>query len=230
MQFASHHTKVSIMGKQFLSILCVGLALYACVAQAATWNAITDFSSTNNPNGVWSYGWSSTLGSTFNLYSTYQGNAYGSPIWYTPNFGSLPAVFGDSANYLDLHPGPNNQYSIVRWTAPHTGFYSITATFFGPTATTTDVHVLDNGLSFFNAEITGYLNAHSLSSTSLYLSKNSTISFAVGYGTNGNYTSDTTGLSAMIVSTPIPPAAWLFGTGLLGLLRVRKKAGVTVTA
>ena len=31
------------------------------------YDAAADFSPTNNPNGVWSYGWSSSLGSTFNL-------------------------------------------------------------------------------------------------------------------------------------------------------------------
>ena len=36
-------------------------------AAAQSYNAARDFSSTNNPNGQWSYGWSETSGSTFNL-------------------------------------------------------------------------------------------------------------------------------------------------------------------
>jgi hypothetical protein len=35
-------------------------------------NAAADFSATKNPNGVWSYGWSPTLGGTFVLDADHQ--------------------------------------------------------------------------------------------------------------------------------------------------------------
>jgi hypothetical protein len=59
-----------------------------------------------NPNGVWSYGWSSTLGSSFNPYTFYisptatssvDPNAAGLALWSSADLlgpgGYLPAVF-----------------------------------------------------------------------------------------------------------------------------------------
>jgi hypothetical protein len=38
--------------------------LLASAAQATTFDIHTDFSTASNPNGVWSYGYSTTLGGT----------------------------------------------------------------------------------------------------------------------------------------------------------------------
>ncbi|WP_199249738.1 hypothetical protein [[Phormidium] sp. ETS-05] len=45
------------------------LGMTAKPSFSAVFNAASDFSLTNNPNGAWRYGWSSSLGSNFNLYS-----------------------------------------------------------------------------------------------------------------------------------------------------------------
>jgi len=47
------------------------VALTPAVGRAspvAVYNAVNDFSITSNPNGAWSYGWTSTLGGPINLY------------------------------------------------------------------------------------------------------------------------------------------------------------------
>ena len=53
------------------SVVCsiVLFILFSLSRSAATqsYNAGQNFSATNNPNGQWSYGWSPTSGSTFNL-------------------------------------------------------------------------------------------------------------------------------------------------------------------
>jgi hypothetical protein len=43
------------------------------------------------------------------------------------------------------------------------------------------------------------------------------VDFAVGYGTDGSYYNDTTGLSATITTVPVPSTLLLLGSGLLGL-------------
>ena len=62
--------------------------------------------------------------------------------------------------------------------------------------TTTDVHVLRNGQRLFNNEVTGFRNQQAFDLTSEELAMRHTIEFAVGYGTNGNYYDDSTGLRA----------------------------------
>ena len=43
------------------------LGMAAKPSFSAIFNAASDFSPTNNPNDAWRYGWSSSLGSNFNL-------------------------------------------------------------------------------------------------------------------------------------------------------------------
>jgi len=51
----------------------------------------SDFSATNNPSGAWSYGWSPSLGSTFNLYpNTF--SISNLDFWNKPNYGTEPPI------------------------------------------------------------------------------------------------------------------------------------------
>jgi hypothetical protein len=69
--------------------------------------------------------------------------------------------------------------------------------FVGPT--TTDVHVLHNEACIYSAEVSGYGPPSDQSfTTTISVAVGDTIDFAVGYGTNGNYGYDTTGVSAVI--------------------------------
>ncbi|MBA7481860.1 hypothetical protein ES707_17337 [subsurface metagenome] len=56
------------MWKAFCRIIVLAFLSSGYAAQATTFDVADDFSATNNPNGVWSYGWSSTLTSALNLY------------------------------------------------------------------------------------------------------------------------------------------------------------------
>ena len=94
---------------------------------AATFDAADDFSATNNPNQTWQYGYSNSLGGSFDLFpdSTVlsgldawldQGiNVLNTPS-VTHNGTANPISFWQPGD-LFFHPGPS-ALTIVRWTAP----------------------------------------------------------------------------------------------------------------
>jgi hypothetical protein len=100
--------------------------------------------------------------------------------------------------------------------APAAGTYKISAQFTGIHVwSTTDVHVLHNGTSLFDADIDGYggdpafrkvqgASPAAAYSGQLEMKANDTVTFAVGYGKNKTNSGDTTGLFARLV---------LLGTG-----------------
>jgi len=213
----------------------VFLGITASPSLAITFNAAADFSATNNPNGVWQYGWSSNLGSTFNLLTATENLCGLTDSWFNPNlFLGNPRVehngTGSTINCitrtfqpdeLSLHPGVNGQYSIVRWVAPEAGTYSLASTFSGLdfVGTTTDVHVLHNGTSLLDNLVNGFgaPSARSFASA-LSVLAGDTIDFAVGFG-NGNFYYDTTGLAATISkadTTSVPEPTSVLGLLVLG--------------
>lgn len=224
----------------------IGLIVLASLMPAvsqAQWNLSNDFSGTNNPNGVWTFG-SRTLGNLsapgLSVYTT-PGSQFGwDQSWYT---GTLPYVSKNVTSttqtfstvtyapaQVGLHPGAAGEYSIVRWTAPNTGLYSLASTFIGIDCcvTSTDVHVLVNGTSFFSGFVNGYGASQSYSNT-FALTSGDNVELVVGYGSNQNYLDDSTGLDLSInavTATPEPATATLLATGLLavgGLTRRRRR-------
>ena len=207
------------------------------------YDASTDFSTTTNPSpldgGVFSYGAEATLGGPFSLNTstfTLTGNVSGVLQGWTGT-GGFPIVgkntsattsIDDNAgtavtlapSQLDLHPNPNGEYSVLRFTAPTTSTFSFAGDFNGADSrpTTTDVHVLLNGIPIADGGINvkGGGNTASLSSNSLALTKGDTLDFVVGYG-NGNYFYDSTGLFAKVtdLNAPVPEASTALSFGLL---------------
>ena len=202
-------------------------------AQAQTYDAAGDFSIASNPNGVWSYGYENSLGGTLNLYTDLAPAGASSNGWIhdialgTPvvrkNFGASADTFADvvlQPGQLMFHPGPNDQYSIVRFTADHSGVYQLDSSFAPLTTdgTTTDVHVLENGVSLFDGSVTGTYNAPTGApsfSDSLMLNSGDTVDFAVGYGANGNFYQDSTALAATLKTAPVPEASTTVSLSLL---------------
>ncbi len=120
-----------------------------------------------------------------------------------------------------MHPGPQGQDSVIRFTAPVAGTFQLASSFTGLDfvgPTTTDVHVLLDGSSIFNGNVDGFGAGSGPSfTTTLTLQKGDTVDFAVGYGTDGTYFNDTTGITGTLSSVPEPASLILLSMGLAGM-------------
>ena len=222
----------------------LSLTAFSTPTQAFTFNAANDFSTTDNPNNPWQYGWSWTLGGNFNLSTNSTHLTPTLDLWIDqethPHLSVYHgAIFHNSTeevnnshstitlqpNQLALHPGYRGEYSILRWTAPETKTYSLSSVFSGLDhvgPTTTDVHVLHNGTLLFSDLVNGFgvTSSKSFSATQT-IEAGDTIDFAVGYGTNQNYWFDSTGIDATISaneSEKVPEPSILSSLALLSLL------------
>jgi hypothetical protein len=185
------------------------LASVAGAAGAQTYDAAADFSITSNPNGVWSYGWSTSRGSNFNRLPTPEPAFDGvSDLWTGSGVccSVAPSVFHNGTNFVDtkasccapwpvgglgFHPGIDGENSIVRWTAPSTGVFKIKATFSGldygtpptRTGTTTDVAVLHNGVQLWSGNIVEFGSHYDqFFSGTVLVHAGDTIDFTLGWG------------------------------------------------
>jgi hypothetical protein len=193
-----------------------------------------DFSLRHNPNKVWQYGYSATNSLAPDQFRIDTQPEITGPVgfWHPatnsgPGLGYYPYVaynsakqteFGSSkgwsarAGEVAMEASNTGQYSLVRFVAPAAGTYSVSAKFAGVHfgLSTTDVHVLHNGTSLFDAEIDGYGGDPSFhrvqgsSPTADYSGKiamktNDAVTFAVGYGKNKTNFGDTTGLFARVI-------------------------------
>jgi hypothetical protein len=209
--------------------------LFCLLAKAATtFDLSADFSLQNNPNQVWQYGYSETNSLDPALFRLDKSTGTLGQIgfWHPsisdrPGPGYYPYVAYNaskesqlgSRNGWAVRPGEvameasnSGQYSLVRFVVPLSGLYKITARFEGVHfgLSSTDVHVLHNAKSLFDADIEGYggdpafHKVQGVSPTASYsdqidLKANDTITFACGYGKNKTNYSDTTGLFAQVV-------------------------------
>jgi hypothetical protein len=211
-----------------VACFCAGAPLaHADAFRIAAADVAADFSSTDNPNRVWRYGWSLTLGSPLILSSsprtregldTWPGDraADGNPSAY--HNGTADAiVLGGTARFeagqFGLHPGPAGEYAIVRYTAPAAGGISIMSVFRGQDlfGTTSDVHVVFNGVSLLDGFVEGFGSSSAIDfDRTLIVDSGDTIDFAVGFGRNGSFFNDSTALAALIrPASPVPEPATL---------------------
>ena len=167
------------------------------------YSAAHDFSFTLNPNSVWTYGFTYSVGGTFSPY-TLAGSTFFSgeegwfgpiPSAWGPGFPLVVAGPGGIPNVLDMGPGPSS-YTIVRWTAPSRGRWDLVGQFFGTGFTTADVHVLKNGAALFNSPVTGASTAPF--SLAVDVAPGDTIDFAAGPGPDGDNGGDPTGFNVTI--------------------------------
>lgn len=227
-----------------MKILAIAILLVATSQVHATlFNAAEDFSTNNNPNGVWSYG---TIGNTsapfgpFQSYTTIS-NYSGIDYWNSAlgmvlhNGTNNPITVGSPTwqpGGLSIRNTAINQASVVRFTAPSTGSYDISGSFYlSSTSGLSDVGIAENYDSQFSANnnaiglfgVSG-LTGTSLFSLSLLLTQNDTIDFAVG---GPHYLDDLgdTGLNVAVSFTPSispvpePTTLALLSIGILFLLK-----------
>jgi len=214
------------MKKQLLSnqaatsVAAAFLFLTSLGVQAGIYDIAADFSTNSNPNGVWSYGYATTLGGTLILYTDTSYSTASVIGWWGDISLEQPSVsYNRSTNVATdgtqntpiiaphqavFHPGPDDEYSIYRFTAPAAGTYQLQVSFAGadPKGTTTDVHVLFNNVSIFDGSVNGFGPGTGPGfSTNLVLQANDRIDFEVGYG-NNNFYYDTTAIQATLISSP----------------------------
>jgi len=209
--------------KSVCILICLTTILWIPASSfSQTYNLATDFSPENNPNGPWSYGSSDNRGSTFTIYSN--GYKINDDIesWSNDSSGRAdpPHVIHNStssdvtvatyiipAGKVASHPGSNGENSVIRWTAPKSGTVQIDAVFTGinTSKSTVDVAILHDSQELWSDSINSYDVPFS-ASESLSVNDNETIDFTVGYGSNGNYHFDSTGVDVTISynSTVIP--------------------------
>jgi hypothetical protein len=179
------------------------------------YDAVRDFSIISNPNGVWSYGWMSPLGSSLNLYTlTDTTTVSGISLWYFGATEDPNVAHNDTSHticyltacippkYLDEHPGPNNEVSVVRWTAPSSGKFAVQGAVqgldIGPT-TTSFYEVLNSNRILVRATIDSYRSPVFFQHV-LTVSAGDTVDFAVDFGQDGNYFNDSTGIQFKVTN------------------------------
>ncbi len=229
---------------KFRAVLGAAIAFWtvssAFVARATTYDIGADFSLASNPNGVWTYGYESSLGSTLILYQSSSNSseleAWGvAPAdWY--NSTSNP--IGTSGTVITpphtaaFHPGSAGQYSVYRFTAPTSEIYQLSSSFFSIDTVPggTDVHVLDNGTQLFGANVSS--SSATNFDTYLILSAGEMVDFAVGYGIDGNFYNNSTGIVATLTSgvTPAPePSTFALVAMACAAFALIKRAKTTLT-
>ena len=225
-----------------------------CATVGSPYNVVTEFSLGSNPNCEFSYGYTATsvVDSPFTLYNfaTADQPVTGIDRWHrdSPDPDLVPAVFhnrnGTTTTYgtvqqpatqLNLHPGQGGERSVVRFTAPVAGRYTITGQFQGldTGGTTTDVTIVSRPTNnapstlLFANNINGFGDVKTFFVT-VNLAAGELVDFSVGYGTNLTYGSDSTGLSASI-SLNGPTAAGVSVSGHVLSDESRGLSGVRVT-
>ncbi len=214
------------------SCLAVLLAVVGVsVGKAQVYNATTQFSKVNNPSGVWTYGYSGSFGAFIkdtdiavfpNLSYWNQAGALEYPIILHNDTASN--IVGPGAQYpVDaLTFGPSGiaseQYAILRFTAPVSGAFNISVSFtagdFNPT--TTDVHVLQNGVSLYDAVINSFGPVYSYNPANpISLSAGGNIDFLVGNGGNGPV-NDSTSVRAIVTTVTVVPEPSVMALGVIG--------------
>jgi autotransporter-associated beta strand protein len=122
----------------------------------------TEFTLESNPNGPWTYGWKPNLAGAFTAFELTESTADWDHWWH--NFGSgisSSAVAGVNKsgrtyngappNAFILHPGPQEQPSIARWTAPATGTITLAGEFGKGNVGVGDAYVMHDGTKLWEA-------------------------------------------------------------------------------
>ncbi len=209
------------------------ISLFAATP-SKTFDLSADFSVKNNPSQDWQYGYSASNFLTPDQFRLDKNvDATGTIAFWHPdsNHGPGPSYYpyvaynptqqtqmGSSngwsarAGEVAMEASNTGQYSLVRFVAPASGAYTVSAQFAGVHfgLSTTDVHVLHNSTPLFDAEIDGYggdpafhkvkgSNPTANYSGEVNLKAGDTVTFAVGYGKNKTNYGDTTGLFARVV-------------------------------
>jgi hypothetical protein len=134
-----------------------GLGLATLAHARAKWDLRSDFATTTNPNGQWSYG---TLeGGSFVLNTIISPEPY--PGWHGQQASNIWKNNSNSVHHgvqpgqVSLHPGSNEQPMVARWTAASFGISRVTGTFFAGDSAELDYAVRHNGIDLWHTRTSG---------------------------------------------------------------------------
>jgi hypothetical protein len=233
----------------------LGLVVGTAWLASAQFNPSAQFSPTSNPNGVWTYGYESVpLGSPFNLLtlpltvSSLPGPFIDS--WQSPSFGTVGVFHNGTAaaqtvttpgpetslfnsGMLAMNAGPNDEYGMVRFSAPANGIYTIQGTFEGidTAGTASMVYLLHNNVVVASGSVLGFGPGSDipLASGPFLLNVGDTLAYAVG-GAPVNSMTALINAQVAAVGVPEPSMCALLGLVLVplvargGFARKRKPA------
>lgn len=197
-------------------ILFLGLMSPLALGQrVADYNVVRDWSSVYNPAGAWSCGYKTAWNAPFTLDAISGSQWPGVSAWWPGADVYLPAINHNDTkkiicadtwclptNYLMLHPGPNGEISVVRWTVPETGMYVLRVWFEAldvsvPTGTIFTVMHDGNGV-LMKTQVGNYRQRSAFAPRPMKLGKGETLDFMASWGPNGDNAGGSTGLAVRI--------------------------------
>ncbi len=190
------------------------VAAFFLPASAIAFDAELEYGPTN-PSGPWSYGYTASFGSPFIAFDVFTFPSFApAGAWQATGGDQFLVLARDVDGDLFFHPGPGTERAVLRFTAPTTASYSVSVQFIDADGGDTSGHVLLNGdtlspLAHFASTV-----ASPTFTDSLTLNSGDLLDIVVG--NNGDYFSDSTGLSVRITAIP-EPAQTSLALGLLGL-------------
>jgi hypothetical protein len=163
-------------------------------ASKKEWDVTKEFSNSVNPSGAWSYGVIRKPGESFVLFKnnwTHLGeiqqpvwNDGGANVWIN---NSPNTKYGVAPGEVSIHPGPNGEYGVIRWTCIHlaenqTEKLTVKGAFGAGDVRNMNVSIFHNGKKLFAATNTPKEEPFSLE---IKIQPKDTIDFAVSPGPQG---------------------------------------------
>ena len=238
-----------------LLIASAAFAMLSAQASASTYDLSSSFSTTSNSSGPFTFGYETTLGGTFTAYNstTTVVGSTGQFVGWTDGQSNEPNVYknlsmttnnigtvSEAAGQVSFHPGPNREFSVIRFTAPVSSLYAISGSAFGTDfvgPTDTEIYgALNQAAPIDLGAVRGY-NAQTLTyNGSIFLTAGTTVDALVGYdplGTRptGPFSYDTTGVNLSFTSAVPEPSTWAMmvlgfcGIGFM-MYRLRPQLGL----
>jgi hypothetical protein len=228
--------------------LCILLSVFlmSSVSHAGlVWDVASDWSDSTNPNGPWIYRVNNTIASSY----TRNGDSFSYPpgppkIWSLPEYApngstwigwsrsntSEPSSLNLPVGTIYGHTlGSSSGYIEIQWKSPITGTISITGSTWLLRNSWNENPIYNRSVNWSltagSTTLSGLLYADQNSpymsdslSNVLNVTSGDIISFKAISTGEGDYL----GLNLTISAVPIPAAVWLLGSGLIGLIGVRR--------